>query len=91
MDSLCVEAVDKILKVVQEAAETPGHLKDPQESEQSGEGLTTEGELREVFDRGSCVWFKEGDVFSVLCVSGEDGGERPPTEQTFILVYGVSD
>ncbi|XP_030297761.1 zinc finger protein 436-like [Sparus aurata] len=63
VDSLCVEAVDKILTVVRAAAETPGHLKDPPQSEQGGEGLTSSTE-------------------------GGGGGERPPTEQTYILVYG---
>ncbi|XP_044070110.1 zinc finger protein 135-like isoform X2 [Siniperca chuatsi] len=50
VDSLCVEAVDKILKMVEGAAgkqaETPGDLKDPPESHESSECLmkTTEGE-----------------------------------------------
>lgn len=51
VDALCVEAVDKILKMVEEAA-VQRDLKDPPE--------TTEG---------------------------DGGGERPPTEQTYMLVY----
>ncbi len=52
MDSLCVEAVEKILKMVEVAAVkqdgTPGDLKGPHESDESSECLTktTEGELR---------------------------------------------
>ncbi|XP_078126395.1 uncharacterized protein LOC144530627 [Sander vitreus] len=67
VDSLCVEAVDKILKMVELAAgkqnETPGDLKDPPESDESSQCLTkpTEG--------------------------GAGGGESPPTEQTYILVF----
>ncbi|KAM6997872.1 uncharacterized protein LKV04_006422 isoform 1-T1 [Tautogolabrus adspersus] len=53
VDSMCVEAVDKILKVLQLAAETA-----------KGLFKTTEGE--------------------------NSGGEQPPTEQTYILVYGTA-
>ncbi|XP_039994833.1 zinc finger protein 135-like [Xiphias gladius] len=52
VDSLCVEAVEKILKMAELAAvkqeETPGDLCDPPQSDESGEGLlktqSTEGE-----------------------------------------------
>lgn len=52
VDSLCVEAVEKILKIVEggavEQEETPGDLKDPPESEGGSECSMTaaEGELR---------------------------------------------
>lgn len=52
MDSLCVDAVDKILKMVEVAVVkqegTPGDPKDPHGSDDSSECLmkTTEGELR---------------------------------------------
>lgn len=46
---MCVEAVDKILKVVQEAAASPGEPTDPPEPEESSEGfmMSTEGENTE--------------------------------------------
>ncbi|XP_076598439.1 uncharacterized protein LOC143327813 isoform X2 [Chaetodon auriga] len=67
VDSLCVEAVEKILKIVEVDAakqeEAPGGLKDPPECDESGECFLTSA---------------EGE---------EGGGEPPPTEQTYILVY----
>lgn len=52
VDSLCVEAVDKILKVVEVSSVKQeggaGGLKDPPESEETSDSLSkpTEGELR---------------------------------------------
>lgn len=69
VDSLCVEAVDKILKMMELAAmkreqRSPGDLSDPVQCEESRDGV-------------------------MKPQTGEDGGgRRPPTEQTFILVYG---
>lgn len=71
VDSLCVEAVDKILTVVRAAAQTPGHLKDPPQSEQGGQGLTssTEGELKtqKCLTEGAVSGLKEV-MCSVFCV-----------------------
>nr|XP_046258584.1 zinc finger protein 708-like isoform X2 [Scatophagus argus] len=59
MDSLCAEAVDKILRMVEVAAAK----ETPLESDESSEGLMKPAE-------------------------GEAGPECPPTDQTYILVYG---
>ncbi|XP_051251664.1 zinc finger protein 708 [Dicentrarchus labrax] len=72
VDSLCAEAVDKILKIVELAAvkeETTGDLKDPDPPESA--------------ESSQCVRKSTGSE-----LEGADGGERPPLEQTYIVVYG---
>ncbi|XP_059215793.1 oocyte zinc finger protein XlCOF6-like isoform X1 [Centropristis striata] len=76
VDSLCVEAVDKILKILQmvsvdpgeDLTDPPGDLTDP-----PGDLMDPPGDL---MDQGLP---RPG--------GGGGGAERPPTGQTFILVY----
>lgn len=99
MDSLCGEAVEKIVEVVELAAvkqeETGGERRGRPQSEESCEGLTqtqTQGNIQSPREGAGLLEAAGVMSFCVSCVAGEDGGgEHPPTEQTYILVYGVSE
>ncbi|XP_054455568.1 zinc finger protein 253-like [Anoplopoma fimbria] len=95
VNSLCVEAVHQILKMVEPREDLkdppgypkdpPGDLKDPpgDPKDPPGDHKDPQGDLKDPAES-----YRSSECLKKKTEGGEGGGERPLTGQTYILVYG---